>query len=115
MKEITFNCTKCGLCCKNLLDERDGNIVGLCLTKKETRMFDPKYISPQVGIGKEKVEKIIGYQLNVAVCPHLGEKNNCEIYDKRPLVCQTFPFEPARETVSRKCPQIKKQIEEGEK
>lgn len=28
------------------------------------------------------------------VCPHITEKNTCRIYEKRPLVCRTFPLIP---------------------
>jgi len=76
----------CGTCCKNLLEDANGIINGLFLTHKEKKLFPARLVSPKVALGKRKPEKMIAYQLNVAVCPHLNERNGCEIYDTRPLI-----------------------------
>jgi Fe-S-cluster containining protein len=112
VKEIIFYCTKCGICCNSLLENIDGIVNGLHLTEKETRLFQPELVSPQTAIGFGKPEKIISYQLNVAVCPHLGQKNECRIYEKRPLACQSYPIHVNGLDV--KCPQIGSVIKEGE-
>ena len=89
---------------------------GLFLTSKEIRLFPSKLISPKIAIGASRPKKIVAYQLNVSVCPHINERNECRIYDKRPLACKSFPFEIEllRSTVSVKCPQIgsKMKVEE---
>jgi hypothetical protein len=89
------------------LRNEKGIILGLFLTEKETSFFNPKQICPQCGIGVERPENIIAFQLNLGVCPHISEKNECKIYDRRPLACQSFPIEPTPlgNIVNAECPQ----------
>jgi len=101
MREIVFECKKCGTCCRDLLEDFDGIRKGLLLTANETNLFPSEMISPKMAIGVKKPEKIIEYQLNVNVCPHLNERNECRIYYKRPLMCKAFPYESG--TFSVKC------------
>lgn len=104
MSGISFNCRKCGTCCRNLIEDVNGINTGLLLTVKEIDLFPQEMISPKIAIGFEKPEKIIQYQLDVNDCPHVDEKNECRIYEKRPLMCRAFPYESG--TVSVKCPII---------
>jgi len=98
---VVFECKKCGNCCRNLLESFTGVTKGLVLTIKEIKLFPSGMISPKIAIGKRKPKKIINYQLNVNVCPHINERNECKIYDKRPLMCKAFPYESG--TFSVKC------------
>lgn len=93
MSSTFFECKKCGNCCRNLFRDSKGIRAGLVLTAKETMLFPSKMISPQLAIGMKKPKKIILYQLNVDNCPHISQKNECAIYDKRPLMCRAFPCE----------------------
>lgn len=93
---------KCGTCCRNLLEEREGVLKGLVLTEKETSLFPPDMVSPHNATGRKKPEHIIDYQLNVNDCPHIDERNECRIYEKRPLICRAFPYIQGNFSV--KCP-----------
>lgn len=73
--------------------EEFGMLQGLCLTKEEAKEFDPKFIMPYIAIGDKEPTTIVYYQLILADCPHLNEKNECKIYEKRPLIC-SFPRSP---------------------
>ena len=108
MSAIIFECKKCGTCCRNLVEDVNGIINGLFLTSKETRLFPSKLISPKIALGVDKPKKTVAYQLNVNVCPHINDRNECRMYEKRPLACKSFPFEIGllKSTVSVKCPQI---------
>jgi Fe-S-cluster containining protein len=57
--------------------------------------------SPSLAVGTEKRKKTITHQLNVNICPHLGNKNECLIYERRPLKCKAFPFDSGN--FSNKC------------
>jgi len=114
---VVFECQKCGYCCQHLIEKINGIINGLFLTNKETKLFPRELISPQKAIGVERPKRIISYQLNIDTCPHINERNECKIYDKRPLACRAFPYEIVghKPTVSVKCPVIGNQMAEGEK
>jgi Fe-S-cluster containining protein len=87
-----FECRRCAVCCRSLLESKEGILRGLPLTDKETKLFTSKVIAPKLALGGEKPENIILYQLIVNCCPHLNEKNECQVYVKRPLMCQSFPI-----------------------
>jgi len=101
MSVIIFECKKCGTCCRNLFDDIQGIRKGLLLTAKEVSLFPSEMISPSSAVGTEKRKKIIIYQLNVNTCPRIDNKNECLIYDKRPLMCKAFPYESG--SFSTKC------------
>ena len=107
MSILDFTCIKCGKCCRNLLVEDWGITNGLELTDKEIDLSDPKFVKPHMGLGNLKTVNIISYQLNLAVCPYIDEKNNCKIYNRRPLVCQSYPVEvtPMGSIIREDCPQ----------
>ena len=112
MSGIVFTCKKCGTCCRNLIEDVHGVKTGLLLTVKEIGLFPSNMISPKLAIGREKPEKVIQYQLNVDNCPHVNEKNECQIYEKKPLMCKAFPYET--QTVSVKCPVIGSHMKENQ-
>lgn len=97
---------KCGTCCRNLLEESEGVLKGLTLTANETSLFPSDMVSPQIVTGRKKPTRIINYQLNVQDCPHINQRNECQIYDKRPLICKAFPY--IQGNFSMKCPNIGK-------
>jgi Fe-S-cluster containining protein len=87
-----FECLQCATCCRNLLETKEGKSRGLTLTEKETGFFSPEFILPKLAVGLKEPQTIILYQLNIKSCPHISEKNLCQIYQSRPLVCQSFPI-----------------------
>ena len=96
---IRFNCMKCGKCCQNLIKINvDGIASGLSLRNQELSLFPQENIVPHIRIGRSpdwsKPQIILRHQLNMNICPHIGTDNSCNIYGKRPLVCQSFPLIP---------------------
>jgi Fe-S-cluster containining protein len=88
---MEFVCKRCGVCCRNLLETKDGIQRGLPLTDKETALFPQELVSPKLAIGVAEPKVVILYQLNVNVCPYINSQNACVKYEKRPLMCQSFP------------------------
>ena len=88
---LDFECQRCGLCCRSLIDDKNGFKRGLPLTEKEVTLFSKDLISPKMAIGITEPDNVILYQLNVNVCPYINEKNECNKYERRPLMCQAFP------------------------
>lgn len=113
MKKISFECMKRGTCCRNLLKQRGKLLKGLGLTPRETNLFSPDTISPNLAIGRTKPERIFMFQLNVKDCPHL-EGNSCKIYEKRPLKCRAFPYDAGDHSFSLECPVVGSQLGNGE-
>jgi Fe-S-cluster containining protein len=105
---IQFKCEKCGFCCRTLLQYESEYLVGLSLFPEETKLFDPKIVVPFMAFGISEPTTITSYQLTVAVCPHINERNECNIYENRPLICKAFPIIPAfpHTKLAPKCPQI---------
>jgi Fe-S-cluster containining protein len=87
-----FHCLKCSTCCRNLLENKDGVLRGLPLTDDEAKRFSAEVLAPKVAAGVDKPEIVILYQLKVNCCPNLNSRNECQIYEKRPLICQSFPI-----------------------
>ncbi len=88
-----FECLRCGKCCRTILDhDNSGFTRGLLLTEAETCLFPENSVSPKLAVGLGEPETIILYQLNVNVCPSVSDKNLCQIYEKRPLMCRSFPI-----------------------
>jgi len=96
-----FTCLQCATCCRNLLEIREGKSSGITLTDKEAGLFPPEMVSPKLALGLNGPETVILYQLNVKCCPYINEKNMCKIYERRPLVCQSFPIISG--AISNKC------------
>ena len=66
-----FKCKKCGKCCSNFLPLRKEEIKTMKrLAKKENRhlLMQDWY----------------------DICPFLNYKNECDIYDNRPLICKEY-------------------------
>jgi len=60
-------------------------------------LFPKELILPFFGVGKmpeDKYFKIVAYQLNAETCPNLNFNKlaTCNIHEKRPLTCKSFPF-----------------------
>jgi hypothetical protein len=78
--------------------EENGILYGLLLqSEDEAKLFPRELIFPSAGVGTDQnaplgPKRILSYQLNADTCPHITEKNTCRIYEKRPLVCRTFPL-----------------------
>ncbi len=96
-----FECLQCATCCRNLLETREGKSSGLTLTEKEAGIFPSTIVAPKMALGMNAPEIIILYQLCVKCCPNINEKNLCQIYEKRPLICQSFPVISG--AISNKC------------
>jgi Fe-S-cluster containining protein len=71
------------------------------LTKNETELFPAEAIAPQYAVGTVNQKKIILYQMKVGPCPKLSPENKCQIYEKRPLICRSFPI--MADYISSKC------------
>jgi Fe-S-cluster containining protein len=82
-----FKCTRCGICCSNLLDVNKKYQYGLYLNTEEVKFFPPDTTHPLF----RSNGRVIAYQVGVRVCPNL-EKGRCRIYNDRPLGCRTFPL-----------------------
>ncbi len=92
MGEISdFECLRCGTCCRQLLQTTDGVTRGPPLSEKEANLFPPEIISPKLAVGLVEPKTIILYQLNVGICPYINQKNDCQKYNIRPLICRSFP------------------------
>ncbi len=87
-----FQCLRCATCCRSLLESKGDITLGLPLTEHEASLFPEKLVVPKVAVGVDKPESVILYQLKVKCCPHLSSQNQCQIYVKRPLMCQSFPI-----------------------
>jgi len=91
---IHFECQRCGKCCTGLVIDKNGSLEGLAILPHERELFPKNFIEPHLGMGysENRIERIMQYQVNVDVCPHLGEENECTIYATRPLTCRRFPL-----------------------
>ena len=91
--KILFECFQCGRCCRDILKHAMGSLKGPYLSREEAELFPPNSVSPSIGRGHDVDHiTVTRYQINQADCPHLIEDNQCQIYDKRPLVCRRFPL-----------------------
>jgi Fe-S-cluster containining protein len=88
---LDFECHRCGLCCRNLIETKNNFKRGLPLTEKEANIFSKELVSPKLGIGIAEPNIVVLYQLNVNVCPLINDKNECSKYEYRPLMCRSFP------------------------
>jgi|WetSurMetagenome_2_1015567.scaffolds.fasta_scaffold310052_3 Fe-S-cluster containining protein len=116
MKRVDFKCEQCGGCCTDLLDKSLGiGMRGLYLQKNEIHLFPKEHVKPMYatrkGRSRPRPDVIFAYQLDLNTCPHL-KGNSCSIYEKRPTICRSFPFEAG--AASRKCFVIASQISDKE-
>lgn len=115
---VTFECLKCGTCCRNLLVVSGRFTFGLALHPDETALFPSDVVFPYAGIGKMgHPKRIVEFQLGVNTCPHL-ERNTCRIYFNRPLACRSYPtiifgIEPLKVYLEENCRWLKECIKTG--
>lgn len=98
IKDVVFECLRCGRCCTDLLAEDMGVLRGLTLLPDERKHFPEPVVRPAVGLGRRPHERgfrVIAYQLTENTCPHLGG-NACKIYADRPASCRQYPFSLGR-------------------
>ncbi len=88
----SFECQRCAVCCRTLLEDKAGFLRGLTLTEVETHLFPAEMIAPKLAVGETKPEAVILYQVMVNCCPHVTKENSCPIYERRPLMCRSFPI-----------------------
>jgi len=119
-KTLRFHCERCGFCCRHLLVDIDGGKGTLFLLPSETKLFPKDLIKPFFGSGtkgrsRPRPATIFAYQIATNVCPHIKPDNQCAIYENRPLMCQSYPFEGMGIVlIHRECPTIAKSVKEGE-
>jgi len=97
LNNMDFQCLRCGYCCRSLFRYCLGFKSSLTLLPSETKHFPRNLIVPKEGIGRKgrsriRPKRIILFQLNTSVCPHVSKTNECEIYDERPLICRAYPL-----------------------
>jgi len=95
--DIFFKCLKCGTCCRNLHIKMGEWTLGLFLLPDEIELFPEDKIVPMWGIGlkgrsRPRPETIGVFQLDSNRCVHLTKQNLCQIYLKRPVICQAHPL-----------------------
>ena len=81
-------CVQCGRCCSHL--RKGDETVGLTLFPEEIHPFPESTVKPHLGKGIEGHTKVFTYQHTENVCVNLRD-NLCTIYDRRPLMCRSFP------------------------
>lgn len=90
---IKFECLQCGRCCRDILKNAMGSLKGPYLSPEEAALFPQGTVLPSIGRGHDIDHiSVTRYQISQAHCPHLIKNNQCQIYDKRPLVCRRFPL-----------------------
>ena len=118
MKELKFECQRCGHCCMELKMKTSAGLLGLYLQLHEVKMFPAANVFPMYGCGQKGVSRprparIFAYQLDMQPCPHFDMiSKNCRIYANRPIICRSFPLDGI--VASRHCPQICSQVEDDE-
>jgi len=116
MKKTTqFQCTRCGVCCKNHRGPMLGQLHGLMLLPSEIKLFPSELIKPMFRYHPDTDPGIAGmvwmYQLDSDGCPHYDEElHECKIYVKRPNTCRSFPFESRGDKMicHGSCPEIER-------
>lgn len=98
IKEVVFQCTRCGQCCISHVGPMLGKIHGLMIFIHERHLFPKEVIKPMLRYSKQYRElpgMVFVYQVDAEPCPHyIDDEKGCGIYSKRPLICRAFPFEP---------------------
>ena len=94
-----------------------GQTHGLMILPKERSLF-PKLVKPmfRYGLNYNELPGFVWmYQVDAMVCPHYDEEVGCKIYEKRPITCRGFPFEPKGKglAIHESCPEIKRLVRGG--
>ena len=85
---VKFKCTKCGICCKSIVDISTTNIMdnvlGLYLSPEEIIFFPKECVYPlyALDVRNQVPSKIIAYQLGVQICPNYKGDIGCIIYPR---------------------------------
>ena len=58
----------------------------------QNKGFKLKLVPQSFVLTKHFEPIIINWQLDYDTCPFLNNKNECDIYEHRPLVCKSFPY-----------------------
>ncbi len=116
---MIFECTRCGCCCKKPVGPMQGHVHGLMIFPSERHLFPEKIVKPMLRYS-QYYELLPGYifmyQVDAEPCPHYDE--GCNIYSKRPTICQVFPFEPRGEggvAMHESCKEIERLLASGYK
>ncbi len=114
-----FNCQRCGKCCKDWGYSERTNLNAplmkgkLILLSKPTLsihtwekdLFSEENINPGWVFFDIKNDKTIVMNYNLKegiICPNYNKEKGCLIYNKRPLICKSFPYTASEEIKSGK-------------
>jgi Fe-S-cluster containining protein len=96
--EPTFECTKCGSCCRGF-DEKKAVVVfpedisGIAVSLNITdEVFIKEYCNPLIVETDIKRLELHTLKHSNSNCIFLGSDNLCKIYYHRPIQCQRAPF-----------------------
>ena len=91
-EELTFMCTKCGICCGDV-DKKKRHILML---KEETKHISIMTGKNMLNFANFNVNQLpYCYEMKKnenGTCIFLNQ-NKCDIYSSRPLICRFYPFE----------------------
>jgi Fe-S-cluster containining protein len=101
---LAFRCTGCGNCCKDpllpltdtdlsLIQGRTGDHPSdfvRWVTRHEIQMDD----EPEAFVVLRQGKRVMTLRHGRRGCHFLGDDDRCTIYEKRPLGCRIFPFDP---------------------
>lgn len=104
-KYLAFRCTGCGNCCKDpllpltdtdlrLISSRTGDHPAdfvRWVTRQEIQMDD----EPESFVLLRQGKRVMTLKHERGSCRYLGEDDRCTIYERRPLGCRIYPFEPS--------------------
>lgn len=94
---IVFECTRCGTCCLRHVGTMMNHVHGLMILPSERKLFQEEDIEPMFRYSlnfRPDPGRVFMYQIGANPCPHYArEEKECLVYSKRPVVCQTYPFE----------------------
>jgi len=84
--ESSFDCKKCGNCCRRgkdiLIDGRDINKLA-----KELKVTKDEFIEKYVKVDNGRSFLIVNGE-----CGFLNEDNTCSVHDSKPNFCRKYPF-----------------------
>ena len=106
---VVFECTRCGTCCLSHVGTVMNHVHGLMILPSERKLFPMEIIKPMNRYSLD----FIPDPGRVFIFHYAREKTECLIYSKRPVVCQTFPFEMRRGgglAMHEFCPEIAKLV-----
>jgi Fe-S-cluster containining protein len=91
--DISFHCTKCGLCCGNT-PTRNRHILLLELDAQNISLNTNRNVKTFTMHTLQKAPYVYEMKKNLKTGKCVFNKNDkCTIYDSRPLICRFYPFE----------------------